>query len=110
MTPEQTYTELCKLLNKKYKNIDFNVELEKNSIRVESKTIIGSFVVDLPFDYLSFDDCMILYNLYESFWYKCNKYIANVVYEIDSQLEKLKNKFFFTDGIEFGWNEKLRRR
>ena len=107
MTPEQTYTELCELLNKKYKNIDFNVGLEKNSIRVEGKTIIGAFVVDLPFDYLSFEDCMILCNVYKGLWYVCNKYIANVVYEIDSQLEKLKNKFFFTDGIEFGWNEKL---
>ena len=107
MTPEQTYTELRELLNKKYKNIDFNVELEKNSIRVEGKTIIGEFVVDLLFDYLSFEDFMITYNVYESFWYKCNKYIANVVYEIDRQLEKLKNKFFFTDGIEFGYNEKL---
>lgn len=108
MTPEQTYTKLCELLSKKYKNIDFNVELEKNSIRVEGKTIIGAFVVDLPFDYLSFEDCMILRNVYKGLWYECNKYIANVVYEIDSQLEELKNKFFFTDGIEFGWNGKLR--
>ena len=107
MTPEQTYTELRELLNKKYKNIDFNVELEKNSIRVEGDTIIGEFVVDLPFDYLSFEDCMILCNVYKGLWYECNKYIANFVYEIDRQLEKLKNKFFFTDGIEFGWNEKL---
>ena len=104
MTPEQTYTELCELLNKKYKNIDFNVELKNNSICVKGKTKIGRFAVDLPFDYLSFEDCLIAYNVYESVWYKCNKYIANVVYEIDNQLEKLKNKFFFTDGIEFGWN------
>lgn len=107
MTPEQTYKELRELLNKKYKNIDFNVELKNNSISIKAETIIGEFVVDLPFDYSSFEDFLITYNVYESFWYKCNKYIANVVYEIDSQLEKLKNKFFFTDGIEFGWNGKL---
>ena len=107
MTPEQTYKELRELLNKKYKNIDFNVELKNNSICVKGDTIIGEFVVDLPFIYSSFEDCLITYNVYESVWYKCNKYIANFVYEIDSQLEKLKNKFFFTDGIEFGWNEKL---
>ena len=106
MTPEQTYTELRELLNKKYKNIDFNVELKNNSICVEGYTIIGRFVVDLPFDYSSFEECLI-YNVYKGIWYKCNKYIANVVYEIDSQLEKLKNKFFFTDGVEFGWNGKL---
>ena len=107
MTPEQTYKELRELLNKKYKNIYFNVELKNNSICVKGKTKIGAFVVDLPFIYSSFEDCMILCNVYKGFWYKCNKYIASVVYEIDSQLEKLKNKFFFTDDIEFGWNEKL---
>ena len=106
MTPEQTYTELRELLNKKYKNIDFNVELKNNSIRVEGKTIIGAFVVDLPFNYISFEERLI-YNVYKVIWYKCNNYIANVVYEIDRQLEKLKKNFFFTDGIEFGWNEKL---
>lgn len=107
MTPEQTYTELRELLNKKYKNIDFNVELKNNSICVKGKTKIGGFAIDLPFDYLSFEDCMILYNVYESVWHKCNKYIANVIDEINNQLKVLKNKFFFTDGIEFGWNGKF---
>ena len=107
MTPEQTYKELRELLNKKYKNIDFNVELEKNSIRVEGKTIIGVFVVDLPFDYLSFEECVIWYNIYESSCYECNEYIASVVKKIDKKLEELANEFFFTDSVKFGWNEKL---
>lgn len=107
MTPEQTYTELRELLSKKYKNIDFNVELKNNSICVEGDTIIGRFVIDLPFTYSSFKECVIWYNIYESSYYECNEYIASVVKKIDKKLEELTNEFFFTDSVKFGWNGRL---
>lgn len=100
-TPKQTYTELRELLNKKYKNIDFNIELKNNSICVKGNTIIGVFVVDLPFNYSSFEERLV-YNACKNIWYKCNNYIANIISEINIQLEKLKNRFFFIDGVKFG--------
>ena len=81
MTLEQTYIELRELLSKKYKNIDFNVELKNNSICVEGDTIIGRFVVDLPFTYSSFEECVIWYNIYESSCYECNEYMEEWNFE-----------------------------